>query len=108
MLGVSSVEPSIDAKTLAIKSVALADGTVTLALSAAAEDPTAGTVFVTDGIVHATVIVRYADSLDGEWKAVEKPIEKKIEEGTVSETLTFSLEELGLDPSKGFFKVEVK
>ena len=39
---------------------------------------------------------------------VEKYLEKKIEDGTVSEELTFSLEELGLDASKGFFKVEVK
>ena len=108
MLGVPSVEPSIKTETLAIKSLTLADGTVTLALAADADDPAAGTVFVTDGIVHATVVVKYTDSLDGEWNSVEKVIEKKIEEGTVSETLTFSLEELGLDPTKGFFKVEVK
>ena len=108
MLGADSVDPSIDAKTLAIKSLALADGTVTIALAAEAADPAAGTVFVTDGMVKVTVVVKYADSLSGEWKSVEKKIEKKIEDGAVSEELTFSLEELGLDPTKGFFKVEVK
>ena len=108
MLGVPSVEPSIKTETLSIRSLTLSHGTVTLALAAEADDPAAGTVFVTDGIVHATVVVKYADSLDGEWNSVEKVIEKKIEEGTVSETLTFSLSELGLDPTKGFFKVEVK
>jgi hypothetical protein len=34
MLGVDSVDPSIDAKTLTIKSLALADGQVTIALAA--------------------------------------------------------------------------
>jgi hypothetical protein len=108
MLGTDSVDPSIDATTLSIKSLALADGNVTIALAAEAEDPAAGTVFVSDGMVKVTVIVKYADSLDGEWKSVEKDLEKKIEDGTVSEELTFSLEDLGLDASKGFFKVEVK
>ena len=108
MLGVPSVEPSIKTETLAIKSLTLSDGEVKLTLGAEAEDPAAGTVFVTEGIVRATVVVKYADSLDGEWNSVEKVIEKKIEEGTVSETLTFSLSELGLDATKGFFKVEVK
>ena len=108
MLGADSVDPSIDEKTLSIKSLVLADGNVTIALSAEAEDPAAGTVFVTDGMVKVTVVVKYADSLSGEWKSVEKYIEKKIEDGAVSEELTFSLEELGLDASKGFFKVEVK
>ena len=108
MLGADSVDPSIDAKTLAIKSLALADGTVTIALAAEAEDPAAGTVFVTDGMVRVTVVVKYADSLSGEWKSVEKYIEKKIEDGAVSEELTFKLEDLGLDATKGFFKVEVK
>ena len=109
MLGVSSVEPSIKAETLSIRSLTLADGTVRLTLGAEAEDPAAGTAWLdSNGIVHATVVVKYADALDGEWNSVEKVIEKKIEEGTVSETLTFSLSELGLDPTKGFFKVEVK
>ena len=108
MLGVSSVEPSIKTETLAIKSLTLSDGEVKLTLGAEADDPTAGTVFITDGTVRATVIVKYADSLDGEWSSVERVIEKKIEAGTVSETLTLSLADLGLDPTKGFFKVEVK
>jgi len=108
MLGADSVDPSIDEKTLAIKSLVLANGNVTIALTAEAEDPAAGTVFVTDGMVRVTVVVKYADSLDGEWNSVEKYLEKTIEDGTVSEELTFSLEELGLDASKGFFKVEVK
>ena len=108
MLGTDSVDPSIDETTLKIKSLALADGNVTIALAAEAEDPAAGTVFVTDGMVKVTVVVKYADSLDGEWKSTEKYIEKKIEDGAVSEELTFSLEDLGLDASKGFFKVEVK
>ena len=108
MLGTDSVDPSIDAKTLSIKSLALADGKVTIALAAEAEDPAAGTVFVTDGMVRVTVVVKYADSLSGEWDSVEKYLEKKIEDGAVSEELTFSLEELGLDATKGFFKVEVK
>ena len=108
MLGVDTVDPSLDAKTLSIKELTLANGEVTLSLSAEAEDPAAGTVFVTDGMVRATVVVKYAASLDGEWKSVEKTLEKKVEEGAVSEELTFSLEELGLDASKGFFKVELK
>ena len=108
MLGVDTVDPSLDAKTLSIKALTLSGGEVTLSLSAEAEDPAAGTVFVTDGMVRATVVVKYADSLDGEWKSVEKTLEKKVEEGAVSEELTFSLEELGLDASKGFFKVELK
>ena len=108
VLGVDSVEPKLDEKTLAIKSLTLADGKVTLTLGAEADDPTAGTVFVTDGMVRATVVVKYADSLGGEWKSVEKYIEKKVEDGAVSEEISFSLEELGLDATKGFFKVELK
>jgi hypothetical protein len=108
MLGVPTVEPTLDASTLAITSLALVDGSVELTLGAAADDPVAGTVFVTDGMVRATVVVRYADALDGEWHSIEVPIEKAVEEGAVSETLTFSLSELGLDATKGFFKVELK
>ena len=108
MLGVPTVEPTLDASTLAITSLALVDGSVELTLGAAADDPVAGTVFVTDGKVSATIVVSYADALDGEWHSIEVPIEKAVEEGTVSETLTFSLSELGLDASKGFFKVELK
>ena len=108
MLGVPSVEPSLKEGTLAVTSLTLADGTVRLALGAEADDPTAGTVFVSDGVVRATIVVKYADSLDGEWKSVEKAIEKKIEKGAVSDEITLSLEELGLDASKGFFKVEVR
>ena len=108
MLGVPSVEPSLKEGTLAVTSLTLADGTVRLTLGAEAEDPAAGTVFVSDGLVRATIVVKYADALDGEWKSVETAIEKKIEEGAVSDEITLSLEELGLDASKGFFKVEVR
>ena len=108
VLGVNSVEPMLDGKTLAIKSLTLEDGAVKLTLGADVDDPTAGTVFVTDGMVRATVVVKYAESLGGEWKSVEKSIEKKIEDGTVSEEISFLLKELGLDASKGFFKVELK
>ena len=108
MLGVPSVEPSLKEGTLAVTSLTLAEGTVRLTLGAEAEDPAAGTVFVSDGLVRATIVVKYADALDGEWKSVETAIEKKIEEGAVSDEITLSLEELGLDASKGFFKVEVR
>ena len=108
MVGADSVDPSIDEKTLAIKSLSLADGEVKLVLGAEADDPAAGTVFVSDGIVRATVVIKYADSLGGEWKSVEVPIEKKIEDGSVNEEISLSLEKLGLDASKGFFKVELK
>ena len=108
MMGVDSVEPSLDGDTLAITSLALSDGDVMLTLGAEADDPLAGTVFVSNGKVSATLVVRYADSLDGEWHSVEVPFEKEIQDGAVSETLRFSLSDLGLDASKGFFKVELK
>ena len=109
LLGVPSVEPSLKEGTLAVTSLTLTEGKVRLTLGAEAEDPVAGTAWLdSDGIVHATVVVKYADSLDGEWKSVEKAIEKKIAEGAVSDEITLSLEALGLDASKGFFKVEVK
>ena len=108
MVGADSVDPSIDEKTLAIKALSLVDGEVKLVLGAEADDPAAGTVFVSDGIVRATVGIKYADSLGGEWKSVEVPIEKKIEDGSVNEEISLSLEKLGRDASKGFFKVELK
>ena len=106
MLGVPTVEPSLD--TLSITSLTLENGVVKMTLGAEASDPLADTVFVTDGMVRATVVVSYADTLNGEWHSVEKDIEKKIEDGVVSEELSFDLSELGLDASKGFFKVELK
>lgn len=107
-LGVPSLEPTLDEDTLAIKSLALDNGEVTLTLGAEAEDPTVGTVFVSKGVITATLVVKYADSLGGEWNSVEVPFEKKVKDGAVSETITFSLSELGLDASKGFFKIELK
>ena len=44
----------------------------------------------------------------GEWKETEVDKTFKITEGAVSETFSFTLSELGLDSTKGFFKVEVK
>ena len=108
MIGKDSVDPEIDEKTLAIKSLSLEDGEVKLVLGAEADDPTVGTVFVSDGKVRATIVVKYADSLGGEWNSVEVPIEKDIEDGSVSEEINLSLKALGLDASKGFFKVELK
>ena len=107
-LGVPSVEPALDESTLAIESLTLEDGVVTLTLGAAAEDPTSGTVFFSGGTVKATILVKYAESLGGDWNVVEVPFEQKIEDGAVSATYSFRLSDLGLDASKGFFKVEVK
>ena len=108
MLGVATVEPTIDVRTLAVQSLALNGDEVALTVGAEAEDPLAGTLFVTDGKVTVTVVVKYADSLDGEWGEKEAVKTFTVEDGAVSETFTFSLSELGLDSSKGFFKVEVR
>ena len=107
-LGVPTLENSIEESTLAIRSLALENGTVKLTLGAEANEPSLGTVFVSDGTVTATIVVRYADSLDGEWKSAEITKTFVINEGGVSDELSFSLSELGLDASKGFFKVELK
>ena len=107
-LGLPSLENSIEESSLAIKSLALENEMVKLTLGAEANEPSLGTVFVSDGTVTATIVVKYADSLNGEWSATEVTKTFVINEGGVSDELSFSLRELGLDPSKGFFKVELK
>ena len=107
-LGVPTLENSIEGTTLAIKSIALDGDNVNLAVGAAADEPAKGTVFVSDGKVTATIRVWHTESLEGSWDYKDHEIVFAIEEGKVSDTLTFSLSELGLNSSKGFFKVEVK
>ena len=107
-LGIDTAENTVEESTLAIRSIALEDGTVNLTVGAKANEPDLGTLFVKDSTVTATIVVKYADSLDGEWMSTEVTKTFAINEGGVSDELSFSLSELGLDPSKGFFKVELK
>jgi hypothetical protein len=107
-LGVPTLENSIEETTLAVKGLALEGGMVKLTLGAEANEPSLGTVFVSDGTVTATIVIKYADSLAGEWNSKEVVKTFEIEAGAVSETIEISLAELGLDASKGFFKVELK
>ena len=79
-----------------------------LTVGAAADEPAKGTIFVSEGKVTATIVVSYADTLGGTWDSTELTKTFEIEDGSVADTLTFSLSELGLDSSKGFFKVELK
>ena len=108
MLGVDSIEPEIEDGTLAVKSIALDGDNVNLTVGAAADEPAKGTIFVSEGKVTATIVVSYADTLGGTWDSTELTKTFEIEDGSVADTLTFSLSELGLDSSKGFFKVELK
>jgi hypothetical protein len=107
-LGVPTLENSVEEGTLAIKSIALEGDNVNLTVGAAADEPAKGTVFVSDGKVTVTIVVSYADTLGGTWNSTELTKTFEIEDGSVADTLTFSLSELGLDSSKGFFKVELK
>ncbi len=106
---VDTVEPSIKGSTLTVTSLGLADGVVSIAMSAEAEDPLAGsTLFVSDGKVRATLVVKYSDSLGGEWSEVREPVEFAVEDGAVDAVFTKALSDLGLDASRGFFKVEIE
>ena len=107
-LGMPTLENSVEEGTLAIKSIALEGDNVNLAIGAAADEPAKGTVFVSDGKVTVTIVVSYADTLGGTWNSTELTKTFEIEDGSVADTLKFSLGELGLDSSKGFFKVELK
>ena len=109
MLGVSTTDPEIQEETLTISGLTLDGDNVTFTVSAAADDPLAGSkVFVSEGQITVTVVVKYADSLDGEWSEKSEVKTFEITDGAVSETFTFTLSDLGLDSSKGFFKVELK
>lgn len=108
MANVESVDPEIDGTTLTVTSLQLVDGNVALTLSADAVDPLAGsTVFVSDGKVKATLVVRYAATLGGEWREIREPIEFEVEDASAGAVFTKALSDLGLDASKGFFKVEI-
>ena len=107
-LGMPTLENSVEEGTLAIKSIALDGDNVNLTVGAAADEPAKGTVFVSDGKVTVTIVVSYADALGGTWNSTELTKTFEIEDGSVADILTFSLSELGLDSSKGFFKVELK
>ena len=112
MLGVDSVEPEIEEGTLGITAFSLDGDTVKLTVGAKADDPLAGSVFVSDGKVTATVVVLHATSLAegfAELKSVDVTFD--IEEGAVSHTESISLKDIlgeDVDLSKGFFKVELK
>lgn len=106
---VDTVEPSIKDSTLTVTSLDLVDGAVSITLSAEAEDPLAGnTLFASDGKVKATLVVKYADSLGGEWNEVREPVEFSIVDDTVETVFTKALSDLGLDATKGYFKVEIE
>lgn len=108
MANVESVDPEIDATTLSVTSLELVDGKVALTLSADAVDPLAGsTMFVSAGKVSATLVVKYADALDGEWNEVREHIEFEVEDASAGAVFTKALSDLGLDATKGFFKVEI-
>jgi hypothetical protein len=112
MLGVDSVEPDIEEGTLGITAFSLDGDTVKLTVGAKADDPLAGSVFVSDGKITATVVVLHATSLAegfAELKSVDVTFD--IEEGAVSHTERISLKDIlgdDVDLSKGFFKVELK
>ena len=112
MLGVDSVEPEIEEGTLGITAFSLDGDTVMLTVGAKADDPLAGSVFVSDGKITATVVVLHATSLAegfAELKSVDVTFD--IEEGAVSHTESISLKDIlgeDVDLSKGFFKVELK
>ncbi len=106
---VDTVEPAIKDSTLTVKSLDLVDGTVSITLSAEAEDPLAGsTLFVSDGTVKATLVVKYADSLGGEWSEIREAVEFPIVDDSVETVFTKALSDLGLDATNGFFKVEIE
>ena len=56
----------------------------------------------------ATLVVKYADSLGGEWNEVREPVEFSIVDDTVETVFTKALSDLGLDATKGYFKVEIE
>jgi hypothetical protein len=107
-VGRTTLENTIEESTLAVRSIALDGDDVTLTVGAEADEPSVGTVFVSDNTVTATIVVSYADRIDGEWASKELVKTFEIKDGTVSDKFTFSLEELGLDASTGFFKVKLK
>jgi hypothetical protein len=112
MLGVDSVEPQIEEDTFGITAFSLDGDTVKLTVGAKADDPLAGSVFVSNGKVTATVVVYHTTKLEegfAELKTVDVTFD--IEEGAVSHTESISLKEIlgdDVDLSNGFFKVDLK
>jgi hypothetical protein len=110
-LGIDTAENTLEATTLAIKAISLADGAVNLTVGAAANEPDLGTLYVKDNTVTVTVVISYSDSLDGEWNEKDFVKTFEITDGSVGCVLTITKEELEkqcLDTSKGFFKVRLK
>ena len=106
-LGVPTLENTVRDSTLAIKSLTLENGAVNLTIGAEADEPSLGTVFVSNGKVMTTVVVYYTAQLGGDWEVVKSEnVEFVIDEGSVGDTFKVPLD--GLDTSKGFFKVELK
>ena len=112
MLGVDSVEPEIEDGTLGITAFSLDGDTVKLTVGAKADDPLAGSVFVSNGQVTAKVVVLHATALSDGFAAIKTvDVTFDIEEGAVSHTECISLRDIlgeNVDLSKGFFKVELK
>jgi hypothetical protein len=110
-LGIETAENTVEESTLAIKGISLENGDVNLMVGAEANEPDLGTLYVKDNTVTATIVIRYADSLNGEWKEKDFVKTFEIADGSVGCVLTITKEELmaeGLDTSKGFFKVDLK
>lgn len=107
-LGLETAENTVEESTLGITAISLANGSVNITVGAKANEPDLGQWYVKDSTVTATIVIKYADSLDGVWNVKEVTKTFRIADGAVSETFTISLEELGLDSSKGFFKVGLK
>ena len=110
-LNIETAENTLEESTLAIKAISLENGAVNLTVGAEANEPDLGKLYVKGNTVTVTIVIKYADSLNGEWK--EKCIDKtfEIEGGNVDGVLTITNKELmdaGLDTSRGFFKVGLK
>ena len=110
-LNLETAENTVDASTIGIKSISLENGDVVLTVGAAANEPSLGNAFVSDGKVYATIVVYYTDTLGGTWNSVEFDKVFDIAEGSVAGKFVVTKQELeakNLDTSKGFFKVELK
>jgi len=107
-LGVPTLENTVKDSTLAVTGLTLENGAVNLTVGAEADEPSLGTVFVSNGKVMTTVVVYYTAQLGGDWEVVvTKSVEFAIDdEGSVGDTFKIPLD--GLDTTKGFFKVDLK
>jgi len=112
-LTVDDLRPQIKEGTIEITGLRLEGDNVILTMKAKTAVAVNGTVAEKFAVsasdkITVTLVVKSASSLDGPWTEQEMVKELSIVDGDVESTQYIKLSDLGLDASKGFFKIEVK